>query len=259
MRRLLVLALLLSLDCTVHAQLASDTLVVRGGALDVCKQLIAPVVLGGAGLGVHYLGHESLEMPLQESVLALPGHDSTGTVEEVVSVCRFLPTAAHLGLGMAGVPSRHALLDRSIESAIAHFFCYGSGFVAKKLFASARPDGSDSMSFPSGHCIVAFTGAELVRMDYGPWWGAGAYLSATTTAAGRIWGNHHWLGDVLAGAGLGILSAHVGGWLLGPVKSLLGIPESAWDGFGTGRVRMAVAPVTDPYSGALCMSLAIDF
>ena len=259
MRRLLCLFAVLFLACgPARAQWAPDTLATRRmSGWDIAGGIAAPVVLGGAGLGIHYLGHDALEVPLREAVIGAPGHESTAVVEEVVSACRYVPVAMHLGLGLAGVPSRHAFRDRAIESAIAYLLCLGGGYVAKKAFASVRPDGSDAMSFPSGHCAIAFTGAGLLGIDYGPWWGAGGYTLAAATAAGRIWGDRHWLGDVLAGAGYGMLCAYAGYWLLDPVKKLFALPESSWDGFGTGRVRYAVAPSADPLSGGLCMSFAV--
>ena len=46
--------------------------------------------------------------------------------------------------------------------------------------------------------------------DLSPWVGIGAYSAATLVAAGRMMNNRHWLSDVLAGAGIGIMSTEVG-------------------------------------------------
>ena len=168
------------------------------------------------------------------------------------AVVRFVPSVAHLGLGLTGVRSRRPLLDRSIESVIANGFGVGSAFLVKRLAGRMRPDGSSSDSMPSGHAVLAFTGAELLRMDYGWGWGAGGYVVALAVGADRLYRDRHWLTDVLAGAGIGILSAHIGGWLLEPVKSLFGIPDIAWDG-------LAVAPVVDPFAGSYGVSVALVF
>ena len=69
-------------------------------------------------------------------------------------------------------------------------------------------------SFPSGHTATAFMGAELVRLEYGIWWGLAAYSVAGATAFLRVWNNWHWTSDVIAGAGIGILSANAAYWLL---------------------------------------------
>lgn len=68
-----------------------------------------------------------------------------------------------------------------------------------------RPDGSNALSFPSGHSITAFCFAPVVA-KYGGWeLGIPAYALAAVTALSRVEGYHHYLSDVLAGAALGII------------------------------------------------------
>ena len=79
-----------------------------------------------------------------------------------------------------------------------------------------RPDGSACNSFPSGHTFVAFTGAEIIRREYGkeyPWIAVAGYTVAVLVGAMRIYNNRHWAGDVLAGAGLGMLSVTLTYWI----------------------------------------------
>lgn len=172
---------------------------------------------------------------------------------------RFVPPVFHMGLGLTGVPSRHALVDRTIEEAIAYTCAVSAGYLLKYTVHRVRPDASDNKSFPSGHALFAFTGAELTRMDYGWGWGAGAYATAAFTGAERLWGDGHWFTDVLAGAGIGILSAHVGGWLLQPVKDLFGIPEIDWDGPWGRKASIAFAPLANPFNATYAASLAVAF
>lgn len=68
-----------------------------------------------------------------------------------------------------------------------------------------RPDGSDNLSFPSGHSIIAFSFAPVVSRYGGPELGIPAYTLATLTALARVEGKHHYLSDVVAGGTLGIL------------------------------------------------------
>ena len=172
---------------------------------------------------------------------------------------RLVPSTMHMGLGFVGVPTRHALLDRTIEETIAHVFGLSTGYLLKFTLNRTRPDASDGKSFPSGHTLFAFTGAELTRMDYGWGWGAGAYSFALFTGAERLWGDKHWLTDVLAGAGIGVLAAHVGGWLLEPVKNLFGIPTIEWDGFRTKKTQVAFAPCVDPFSNSYLATFSLTF
>ncbi|MBK9639673.1 MAG: phosphatase PAP2 family protein [Bacteroidetes bacterium] len=73
-----------------------------------------------------------------------------------------------------------------------------------------RPDGGSKNSFPSGHTAQAFASATLFA-DYfaedNPWLKAAAYLTATSVGVLRVMNNRHWVPDVIAGAGIGIISA----------------------------------------------------
>ena len=46
-----------------------------------------------------------------------------------------------------------------------------------------------------------------------PWYSVAGYSMATATALLRIMNNRHWAGDVIAGAGIGILSTKFSYWL----------------------------------------------
>ena len=73
-----------------------------------------------------------------------------------------------------------------------------------------------------------------------------------TVAFMRVWRNWHWLSDVLAGAGVGILSAYAGSWLVQPVKDLLGIRSDA-------RSDIALIPSWDPFSRTACLRFGLAF
>jgi len=75
-----------------------------------------------------------------------------------------------------------------------------------------RPSGANSRSFPSGHTATAFVGAEFMRQEFSessPWYGYVGYSMATATGALRMMNDQHWLSDVLAGAGVGIISTRL--------------------------------------------------
>lgn len=256
MRRACLLLLLLAVTVAAKAQYAADTL---SRPSFRASQLIAPGLLLGAGTGVHYFGHQALEVPFRDYVqtdlregIQLPFVDAGSYVQ-------YIPSSLHLGLGLLGCNARKPFTDRFIESSIAHLAALCLSRVPKHLLHNLRPDGSDYKSFPSGHATLSFTGAELTRMDYGAWWGAGTYALSAFVAAERIYGDRHWLGDVLAGAGVGILSAHIGEWLLEPVKSLFGIPDCSWDGLGGRRVQLSLAPCIDPATSYYTASFSVVF
>ena len=89
-------------------------------------------------------------------------------------------------------------------------------FSVKKLTRQLRPDGSGYTSFPSGHTAEAFASAEFMRQEYkdvSPWYGIAGYAVATTTGILRLYNNKHWVRDVVAGAGFGILSTKLAYWI----------------------------------------------
>ena len=81
----------------------------------------------------------------------------------------------------------------------------------KRATDKTRPNGS-KYSFPSGHTNFTFTNATVLYHEYKDSNKLAAYSGyafAATTGVFRILNNRHWLSDVLAGAGLGILVSNM--------------------------------------------------
>ena len=121
---------------------------------------------------------------------------------------------AELGLvALAGVESRNDRLNTLLVIGKSELFMLATVFAVKSLSHETRPDGSDNLSFPSGHTAQAFLAASIVHTEFrdkSQWYGIGAYTIATSVAALRMINTKHWQSDVVAGAGFGILSAHLG-------------------------------------------------
>jgi membrane-associated phospholipid phosphatase len=123
---------------------------------------------------------------------------------------QYLPVGGYFGLGALGVRAKHTFTDRLVIGATAYI---GMSMMVNGLKYSVRnmrPDGTARNSFPSGHTATAFCGAELIRMEYGKTYGWIAYAVATSVGILRVYNGRHWAKDVLAGAGIGILSARIG-------------------------------------------------
>ncbi len=84
----------------------------------------------------------------------------------------------------------------------------GVTYVLKVSVNETRPNGG-SESFPSGHASISFSSAEFMRKRYGWEYGIPAYAAASFVAYSRVEGNYHYPRDVVAGAGIGILSSYI--------------------------------------------------
>ncbi len=94
----------------------------------------------------------------------------------------------------------------------------------KKVIVNWGFNGSDRRSFPSGHAANAFATAEFMRLEYkhkSPLYGVVAYGIAATTGAYRIYHNNHWFSDVVAGAGIGILSTNITYFVYPKIKNIV--------------------------------------
>lgn len=125
---------------------------------------------------------------------------------------QYAPAAAVFGLDWLGLSAKHDLKGRSLVLATSSLVAIAIVRGTKASFRIARPDGSNYKTFPSGHTATAFIGAHMLYKEYGeqhPWLAVAGYGLATTTGALRVVNNKHWVSDVLAGAGVGILSVEL--------------------------------------------------
>jgi len=140
----------------------------------------------------------------------------------------YVPAVAVLGLNIAGVRGKNNLVDATFLYGISSGIANSIVVPLKRFAKEQRPDGSDALSFPSGHTTTAFVSAEFLRQEYkdvSPWIGAAGYGCAVLTGYLRMYNNKHWFSDVVAGAGIGILSTRVTYWLYPKLKNwVLGKP-----------------------------------
>lgn len=165
----------------------------------------------------------------------------------------FVPGISVYALNLAGVKGEHRLGDATAIWFISSAICNGLTFGTKKITGVMRPDESNPFSFPSGHTSQAFATAEFMRLEYrnhSAWYGIGAYSVAIATGALRMYHDKHWFSDVIAGAGVGIISTRLSYWMYPRIKKALG-------GKGDGRYHTMIAPSYN--NGAIGFSLACSF
>lgn len=132
---------------------------------------------------------------------------------------QFAPTASVYMLNLTGVRGKNTLVDQTVLILLSEAIFYGTTAFLKSATGRIRPDGSNRLSWPSGHAGNAFTSAEFMAQEYSgrsPWYGVAAYSFATTTAVLRVYNDKHWFSDIIAGAGFGIIATKTA-YLLYPI------------------------------------------
>lgn len=167
---------------------------------------------------------------------------------------RFAPLIGYIALGEVGLTSKHSLKERVAVAATSHAIMVALGSGLKNIVHEQRPNLSNNHSFPSGHTTMAFTGAELMRIEYGANTGLAGYAVATSVALMRLYNNKHWLNDVVMGAGIGILSARLGYALLPWERKLLG-----WNKKKASSTIIAMMPTYDFHAQTVALSLVAHF
>ncbi len=164
---------------------------------------------------------------------------------------QYLPVGLYLTMDFMGLDAKHTFGERVAVAAVTYLSVTALSQSVKYIVREPRPDTGTRNSFPSGHTTTAFAGAELVRSEYG--WGVGlvAYAMAATVGVMRMYNGRHWMNDVVAGVGFGILSARIGYWMLPLSRHLFKMPRS-------GQALVA-APLYETNTRALGISCAVQF
>ncbi|HYD92220.1 MAG TPA: phosphatase PAP2 family protein [Flavobacterium sp.] len=212
------LSLIGVLTATAQEQIiiGNDTLVNQSGATtekrSVYKQLTVPAIL--VGYGAIGLGSKELKTVNREIKSYVNENVSSGT--SIDDYTRYAPTLSVYALNALGIKGKHNFRDRTIIMVTSQLIMCGTTMSLKKLSKIERPDGSTFNSFPSGHTATAFAGAEFLWQEYkdvSVWYGVTGYIVAGATGLLRIYNDRHWLTDVAAGAGIGILSTKIAYWI----------------------------------------------
>ncbi len=168
------------------------------------KPYIAPTLLISAGTALHF--STNTKENFQDWVQSNFAY--SGSADDYL---RYAPLAAVYSLNLFGVKGKNNFGNRTalaLKSLLLNDLIV-SGL--KRWSNETRPNG-DAHSFPSGHTSVAFAMAHFMHKEYGDlsvWYSIGAYSCATAVGVMRVAKNAHWISDVVAGAGIGILSTEL--------------------------------------------------
>lgn len=201
----LLILLYMSLPVLGKAQI-QDTLVYK----PKLKAFIIPTVFISYGL-VSLMGKN----PIRDLDLTTRNElqeDHPLFAAHVDNYLQYAPAAAVYGLHLVGIKGKSSLIDATGTYALSLGIMGVTVTGLKRMTNRERPDQSSFNSFPSGHTANAFAAAEFLNQEYkdiSPWYGYAGYTVATATGVLRMYNNRHWVSDVVAGAGFGILSTKV--------------------------------------------------
>ena len=182
--------------------------------------LIIPTALISIGV-IGLESHTLMDINAETREEVLEHIDNRLTIDDIG---QYLPGLAVYGLNAAGIHGRNNFRDRSIILATSYLLMSSSVLVIKATSNEQRPDGTSYNSFPSGHTATAFMGAEFLYQEFkdrSPLYGIAGYAVAAGVGAFRVRNNRHWATDVIAGAGIGILSTKIAYWFYPWMRSHL--------------------------------------
>jgi len=148
---------------------------------------------------------ENLDNQIMENVRT--NHpDFNTTVDDYL---QWVPSASIYAMDAFKVKTKHSFIEHLAIDAGSIIITGGAGFIMRKISGNMEVYNSTGSKFPSGHTANAFRGAEIVFQelkDTHRVLSYSGYLVASAVGVLRIYNKEHYLTEVLAGAGLGILS-----------------------------------------------------
>lgn len=142
---------------------------------------------------------------------------------------QYLPAVMVYGYNFAGIKGKHNFKDRTIIYGTSQVISAAFVLPLKHIIKEERPDGTNHLSFPSGHTTTAFSSAHFLFREYKDehfWLSLSGYPIAIFTGVYRTLNDKHWVGDVVAGAGFGILSTELAYWLFPRISTLFNKKDS---------------------------------
>ena len=168
------------------------------------KPYFAPALLISGGTALHFMtDFKKSVRDFTQKNFAYDGH--------VDYYIQYGPLAAVYALNAAGIKGKNNFGNRT--AIVAKSFILNGIFVdrLKSWTGVTRPDGG-TRSFPSGHTATAFSLAHFMHHEYGEvstWYSVGAYSTAAAVGIMSVAKNAHWISDIVAGAGIGILATEL--------------------------------------------------
>jgi len=168
------------------------------------KPFIAPTILIAAGTTLHF----SSDLKHHFQGWMQDNFTYSGPVDDYL---QYAPILAVYSLNLIGIKGKNNfgnVTALALKSFLLNDFIVSN---LKRWSGTQRPNGG-MRSFPSGHTSFAFAMAHVMHKEFGDksvWYSIGAYSCAATVGILRVAKNAHWISDVIAGAGFGMLSTEL--------------------------------------------------
>lgn len=158
---------------------------------------------------------------LDNNIMASIQQHHPGFHNNAADYLMWAPSASVYMLDALKVKTAHNFRGHLIIEAGSVIITGGLGYGMRLISRNIKVYNTGDTQFPSGHTANAFRGAEIVHQELKethPAWSYSGYLIATGVGLLRIYAKQHLLTEVLAGAGLGILSTKLTYWIFGKVR-----------------------------------------
>lgn len=168
------------------------------------KPYIAPALLISGGTALHFMTNTKEHF----QNFAQDNFAYTGQFDDYI---QYAPLATVYTLNALGIKGKNQFGNRTalaLKSILLNNIIVSN----LKIWTQEQRPSGDAHSFPSGHTSFAFAMAQFMHKEYGeisPWFSIGAYSCATSVGILRVAKNAHWISDVVAGAGIGMLSTEL--------------------------------------------------
>lgn len=168
---------------------------------------VIPITLISGGI---LLSKSEFEKSLQKDIRGAAGKNFYVKIDDYT---RYVPIVQMYSADLLGIKSKNHWFDQTKNLMLSTLLANATTSILKKEIFKQRPGESNhANSFPSGHTTTAFATASVLYeefIDSSPTLAYSGYIFAVTTASLRMLNNKHYLSDVLAGAGIGILSTQL--------------------------------------------------
>jgi membrane-associated phospholipid phosphatase len=207
----ILLLILAGMGLMFQLQAQTDTIIRKQPLSKYLKQSIAPVTLIGAGMYMKLNKTGFNDLSVRNNVVSTYPNFHTHADDYL----RFAAIPIIYLPELVGIKAKTDIKNRTAILLKAEVIMLTTVTLLKNETHVIRPDGSNDKSFPSGHAAQAFLGAVIIQKEYGSksiLFPIAGYTIATSVGLMRILNNRHYTSDVLVGAGIGMLSAHIAYW-----------------------------------------------